>query len=79
MEYPLSLWPGHHVEVVKVVTVGSSYWVIAFRHHHNIPIFDAHGFIETSVVCVHALKRKTLWWVEAMVVGFFQLGLVGNC
>ena len=48
--------------------------MMATRHQNHIVIFDRHGFIQSAVFGINALDGKALGGVQAMLIGFFQIG-----
>src|SRR2546430_2275766 len=72
LEMPFARRSRHHVEVIRIVTVGHDDRVVAARHHHDVVILDRKRLVERAIVGVHALEREALRRIEAMVVGFFQ-------
>ena len=77
VEAPDAFRSGHHVEVVTRVTMRCSVRVVAARHQHQIAVAQRHRLVQFTIVGIHTLKRETLWRVDAMVVGFFEVRLMG--
>src|SRR5208282_6881291 len=46
--------------------------VITARHHDDIMIFDGHRFVEIALGGIDALERKSLRWMQSMIVDFLE-------
>ncbi len=69
---------GHHVEVIRRVTVRDDHRMIAAGHHHDVAVLDGHRLVERAIVGVDALEREALRRIEAVIIGFFEEALGGN-
>src|SRR5690606_22945795 len=74
-ERPLPVRAGHDVEVIEVVAVRGADRVVAARYHHHVAVLHRDGFVERTVVGVHALESEALGRLQAVVIGFLELRL----
>ncbi len=72
---PRTMRASHNVEIVEITAGRCRDDVIAFGNENQVPIVDSDRFIK-SLVSVHALKGKPIGWLNVMVIGLLQVGLM---
>lgn len=76
LETPCSARAGHDIEIIHLDPVRCCAGMVATWHQNHIMIGGRHGFIKALVIREHPLDTKAIGWVEAVVIGFFQIGQI---
>src|SRR2546422_4755821 len=72
---PDAVRTSHDVEIVVIKAGSSRYDVIALWDQDQVSIVDSDRFV-ISLVIVDTLKGEAIVWLNMMVIGFLQVGLV---
>ena len=72
---PDAVRTSHDVEIVVIKAGSSRYDVIALGDQDQISIVDSDWFI-ISLVIVDTLKGEAIVWLNMMLIGFLQVGLM---
>ncbi|MNH14318.1 hypothetical protein D3C79_739090 [compost metagenome] len=75
-EFPQPHRPGHHVEIVAVVTGQRRHRVVTAGHFDHVTVIHRHALIEFAIVGIDSLQAKALFRLNAVIVGFFQIGFI---
>src|SRR5665213_3933860 len=68
-ERPHALGAGHHVEIVRTVSVRHAHRVITARHDDDVAVLDGEAPVLAAVVGVDALEHEALRRVDPVIVG----------
>src|SRR5665213_2711057 len=75
---PHALGAGHHVEIVRAISVRHAHWVVPAWHDDDVAVLDGEALVLAAVVGVDALEHEALRRVDTMVVGFLEEALAGQ-
>src|SRR5438128_11716672 len=72
LEVPFAFGSRHHIQIIRVVTIGDDHGMIAPRNEHDVVVFDRERLVQRSIVGIDPLERESLRWGEAMVVRLLE-------
>ena len=72
IKFPNPFWARHHIQVIQIISMWRTDWMITTRDLNNILIVNRHGFIQASIICINSLKSKTLGRINMKIIYFFQ-------
>ena len=51
--------------------------MVPARNQNHIPIRNCHGFIQLTVIGINPLNAKSIFRVQAVIIGFLKIGDAG--
>src|SRR6266508_4995596 len=75
---PLPQRPGHHVQVVELISRWRRDGVVTARHEHALAVADRKALVERAVGGVDPLYREPSLVAESVVVRLLERGLAGR-